>query len=307
MKSSSRAVRLATALVATTATAAIAATAASAATIYDNIPGPPLPGNIPSEGPEAYAWNELGGQVQFADSRWQSGDRQFGDSQAQSTDGQDEAGDRHDQSGDRARPVRVTVAMSSWACQTGHWYSGNCRTRPGARYAYPITLNLYAVNSDESPGALLGTQTRTFAMPYRPSADPACTGPNAGKWREPRTGTCFNGKAFTIEFAFRGVTLPGKAIISLAYNSTHYGYNPVGESAACYANADPNCFYDSLNVGLTSPPTVGSDPLPSDAYLYSSVPGAYCDGGAGGTNVFRRDAGCWTGYQPSVEVETGGR
>ena len=67
--------------------------------------------------------------------------------------------------------------------------------------------------------------------------------------------------------------------------------------------------YDSLNVGvgdgdtntLAGEPTVGTQPTPDDAYLYSSWTGAYCDGSLG-TGTFRLDAGCWTGYQPLFKV-----
>jgi len=65
----------------------------------------------------------------------------------------------------------VTVAMGSYGCETGSGTS--CSTTPGATFNVPITLNVYAIGS--SPyyvGALLATRTQTFAIPYRPSADP---------------------------------------------------------------------------------------------------------------------------------------
>src|SRR6185369_11016674 len=98
------------------------------------------------------------------------------------------------------------------------------------------------------------------------------------------------------------VTWPTNAIVSLAYNTTHYGYAPIGEAAACYTSGG-GCGYDSLNVALTASPSVVSDPLPADAYLNSTWSGAYCDNGAGGTGTFRLDSGCWTGYQPAIEIE----
>ncbi len=65
----------------------------------------------------------------------------------------------------------VTVAMGSYGCETG---SGTgCSTTPGATFNVPITLHVYAVGSSpDYVGALLATQTYTFAIPYRPSADP---------------------------------------------------------------------------------------------------------------------------------------
>jgi len=86
--------------------------------------------------------------------------------------------------------------------------------------------------------------------------------------------------------------LPDKVIVGVAYNTTHYGYHPVGESAPCYTSSG-GCPYDALNVGLsTSTPTVGTDPQPNDAYQNSPISSEYCDSGLGGTNSFRLDAGC---------------
>ena len=46
--------------------------------------------------------------------------------------------------------------------------------------------------------------------------------------------------------------------------------------------------------------------LPSDANnLNSAFGGNYCDGGTGGTGIFRLDTapGCWTGYQPIFQLK----
>src|SRR5260370_545737 len=76
----------------------------------------------------------------------------------------------------------VTVLMSSWGCQTGHWTSGDCLTTLGATFSVPITLNVYAVGAGNAPGSKLITSTQTFNIPFRPSASPSCTGGDAGKW-----------------------------------------------------------------------------------------------------------------------------
>ncbi len=248
--------------------AALVPLSASAATttIYNNIPSP-QPGNLPSQAFEATSTSEFGGQVSFA--------------------------------GTERQNPKVTVLMSSWGCETGHWTSGDCATTPGATFSVPITLNIYNVGAGNAPGTLVATTTKTFNIPYRPSADSTnCTGGNAGKWFDGTT--CFNGLATPVSFDVTG-TLPNSAIISVAYNTTHYGYTPVGTSSCSSTSA--GCGYDSLNVALTAPPTVGTTPLPADAYLNSSWNGAYCDNGVGGTGTFRLDSGCWTGFQPAIKVE----
>jgi hypothetical protein len=245
------------------------AAASSSSVVYNNIPSP-QPGNVASEAFEAQSGSEFGGQIQLAGTT-------------------------------RTNPT-VTVLMSSWGCQSGHWYSGDCSTTSGATFSEPITLTVYNVGANGAVGTPIASANQTFNVPYRPSADNSnCTGSDAGKWYSASDNTCYNGFATPISFSLTGVTLPDKVIVSVAFNTTHYGYQPYGESTTCFTSSG-GCGYDSLNVGVDNAVTVGSDPQPNDAYLNSSSDGAYCDGGTGGTGLFRLDSGCWTGYQPAIEV-----
>jgi hypothetical protein len=234
--------------------------------IYNNIPSP-LPGNLASWGYEATGTSEFGDRVAFAPA-----------------------------TGRLAKTV--TVTMSSWGCQAGHWFSSDCITTPGATFSHPITLNIYAVGAGNAPGALLGTLTQTFAIPFRPSVDLVnCTG---GRWFDAGSSTCFNGKAANITFNLSSLnlTLPNQVIFGVAYNTSHYGYTPIGQSTACYASSG-GCGYDSLNVGVSDPATtlsVGSNPSPDDAYQYTLY--SSCTNSA--LIPFSLDPGCWTGFKPSV-------
>ena len=243
------------------------ASAAPVTTIYNNIPSP-LPGNLPSWGFEATGTQEFGDRVGFT--------------------------------GTARRLLSVTQTMSSWGCQVGHWYSGDCVTAPNAMFTHDVTLNLYNVAAGNAPGNLIGTKTQTFAMPYRPSVDLVhCTG---GRWFDGTT--CFNGKAFTITFDFsaQNLTLPNQVIFGVAYNTTHFGYHPIGETAPCFIAPGGGCPYDSLNVALADPATTlsaGTNPAPADAYQdtnYSS-----CANGA--IHPFGLDAGCWTGFKPATKFD----
>jgi len=245
------------------------AAASSSSVVYNNIPSP-QPGNVASEAFEAQSASEFGGQIQLAGTA-------------------------------RTNPT-VTVLMSSWGCQSGHWYSGDCSTTSGATFSEPITLNVYNVGSGGAVGTSVTSVTQTFNVPYRPSADNThCTGSNAGEWYSAGDNTCFNGFAAPVSFSLSGVMLPDTVIVSVAFNTTHSGSQPYGEGTTCFTSS-AGCGYDSLNVGLDSALTVGSDPQPNDAYLNSTYGGAYCDGGTGDTDTFRLDSGCWTGYQPAIEV-----
>jgi hypothetical protein len=274
MRTAARAAGISAAILAATALfagpAATASTPLAKATVYNNIPSP-LPGNVASVGFEATGASEFGGQVGFAGTN-------------------------------RTKP-QVTVVMSSWGCQSGFWYSGDCSTAKKAKFNAPLTVNVYKVGDGGEPGTLIGTVTHTFAMPYRPSANyTKCSGDDAGKWYDKSSATCYNGRAFTLKVKLGSLDLPDTAIVSVAYNTTHYGYSPIGESAPCFTSSG-GCAYDALNVGTgDSPPSVGSQPQPDDAYFNSTQGSQYCDGGAGGTGTFRLDAGCWTGYQPAFKV-----
>ena len=111
---------------------------------------------------------------------------------------------------------------------------------------------------------------------------------------------CLNGKAANITFAFGGVSLPANVVFGISYNTTHYGYSPIGESAPCFSTTQ-GCFYDSLNIALTQDPTnvtAGSDPGPTGTvFLYANELSAYCLGGPAVVGVFREDSpghGCWS-------------
>jgi hypothetical protein len=269
--------KLAAAMLAATVVAAIAAGTASAAKtlIYNDIPSP-LPGNLASQPFQAQQASEFGGQVEFEPGTWKN--------------------------------PTVKITMSSWACVTGTWNEGNCGTPAGSKFAWPITVSLYNVEPDNSVGTLIARASKTFKMPYRPSANFAkCNGANAGKWYSNASASCFNGKAFKISLGLKA-NLPAKAIISVAYNTSGYGAEPQGYATACSSKPE-GCFYDSLNVALAEEsPTAGAAPTRGEekAYINSATPGVYCDGGAAGTGTFRLDspsAGCWGEYQPAIEVK----
>ena len=246
-----------------------AAPLAEGQVIYDSTVTP-LPGNLPSVGPEAYAFDELGDAVTFAGT---------------------------------ARNLKtVTVTMSSWGCQGGHWYSSDCVTTPGATFSIPITLNVYDAGSP-TPGSLIASTTQTFAVPYRPSSDNInCT---AGRWYNAASGSCFNGLAYNITFDLTSlnVVLPNSAVFGLVYNTTSYGPVPIGQAAPCFSSSG-GCPYDSLNIALSPAVVTGSKPYPDTLYWNNTYASNYCDLGADGTGTFRLDSStsaCWEGYIPAAE------
>jgi hypothetical protein len=247
-------------------------------TVYSSIP-PRLPGHVRSLGFQANAVSEFGDEVGLA------------------------------RTGERRILRNMRVVMDSWACQSGHWFSGDCLTAAGAVYRHPITANIYAVNNSgaaTTPGALLASTTHVFNIPYRPSAaNLRCTGVNAGRWFSPADNTCYDGRALTIDFGFPyGTTLPDRVIWTVAFNTTQYGRHPLGTNAPCFSSPG-GCGYDFLNAGAqTFPgsPYAGTDIDPNGAFLSSVTGFAYCDGGAGGTGFLRLDTGCWAGSIPLAQI-----
>ena len=122
-------------------------------------------------------------------------------------------------------------------------------------------------------GSLVRSQTQTFEIVFRPSADPTdCPvgGTVNGRSTDGTQGfdgtNCNSGLAVPISFDLTSQTLalPDEAIVSVAYNTSGFGYEPYGSQTGCALSGN-ECGYDSLNVGVTSPPSVGSDRLPNDA------------------------------------------
>ncbi|HEV3219337.1 MAG TPA: hypothetical protein VGZ48_06170 [Candidatus Acidoferrales bacterium] len=258
---------------------------ASKVVMYNSIPKP-LPANVSSEGPEAYAYSQIGDGVMLA--------------------------------GPDGRTLdKVSVVLSSWGCQSGNWYTGEtCTTTPGATYNLPITVNIYSVNTngtslegatpEPAPGTLLATLTENFDVPYRPSAD--AVNCNSGQWYDQKDQTCFNGFASTITFdlSSQKVKLPKLVIVGFQFNSTDYGPNPIG-TTSCNATSE-GCFYDSLNISTDSNEgnykAIGAVLDVDGIFINYSAPGAAACSTPFAEHTFGLDAGpgCWTGYHPEIQV-----
>jgi uncharacterized repeat protein (TIGR01451 family) len=223
------------------------AMAAAPVIIYNNIPTP-LPPNVASEGFQSDHTSEFGELIQFAGT-------------------------------DRALQT-VNVVMSDFALASDYTgaNSANCpvfSACTAAGWMHPISLNLYNVDNSGAtpvPGTLIGTRTQTFAIPWRPEADPTCADPS--RWRA-SDGNCYSGLAFAIAFDFSGmgITLPNQIIYGVAYNTETFGSTPLVVSGP----------YISLNLGLNTstgpaplgPPSVGSNPGNPDVAYQNQNSGGF--------------------------------
>jgi hypothetical protein len=204
---------------------------------------------------------------------------------------------------------KIKVVLSSWGCQSGNWYTaGTCVTAKGATFDQLITVEVYSVapGMPPAPGALLGSVTENFTIPYRPSSDSVnCDGT---AWYDTKSKTCYHGLAFPINVDLSSfhIKLPSQIIVGVAFNSTHYGPHPIGQSAACYSTS-AGCPYDSLNVSTDSNngvyQVIGSVLSQDGIFFNYSLPNNSCTGAAP-VGVFALDItpGCWTGYHPEIQV-----
>ena len=277
--------------------AAIASAAAQeTTTVYNSIPKP-LPGNVASEGPEAYAFVSLGDGMKLA-------------------------------ARDSGTVGKVTVVLSSWACQDGTWFQGTCASASGATFSQPITVNLYSVTSTFSsvygeavptPLTLIGTITQPFTIPYRPSVSPSCGNDTADgysyptQWYDSSDNACYNGIAIpiTVDFSGSHIRVPqnNELILAVSFNTTNEGPSPIGVTA-CNSTSG-GCPYDSLNIstdgngptGLTN--GVGSVLDYNGIFVDYTVDANACSGNTA-VGVLALDAPCSTGYHPQITIEATG-
>lgn len=221
---------------------------------YNPMPFNAVNCNNPSVGFEAQATNEFGDQVQLA--------------------------------GTARNLTTLEVLMASFACSvSGHWNLGEsfpCVTTPGATFTHPITANIYVPSNLTEP---IATVTQNFTFPFRPSADPVnCPGaspsaednssffnPLADPTQVPNKCEVSIKTVITFDFSGLGIVLPDEVVWTVAYNTTHFGFAPIGEAADCFSTdpADPGCPYDSLNVGARShinAPYVGIDVIEDQVF-----------------------------------------
>ena len=189
--------------------------------------------------------------------------------------------------------VSLKVLFASFACESGHWNTGDCVSGAGTEFKHLITANIYDPSDLTTP---LETVTQLETIPYRPSATPTCPAnsgtPQAGAaWFNslaPGGGACQNsiGKVLTFNFD-PGTTLPEQVVWTVEFNTTHYGYSPIGEAPTCFTGLG-GCPYDSLNVGAktyTGAPYAGTDVQLDQAFI--SV----------GSNLLQVDFG-WSANRP---------
>ena len=168
----------------------------------------------------------------------------------------------------------ATVIMDSQACQSGS--GATCATTAGATFPVPLTFTIDSPGSTAGTvGAVIASETQTFNVPYRPSANPtdcpagtpsieAGATLDGTQWFNPTTGTCYYGKTYAatfnhFRFTSRSHVLPTTVVYGVSYD----------------ASSGPA---SSLNVLFSTESasgvvTVGSDTDPGNLFLADTAAG----------------------------------
>lgn len=245
---------------------AAASTASAQVVVYDSIPNP-LPPNLGgSEGFQCCALSELGDEITLA--------------------------------GTERTAAFATITFTNPAKHSTY------PSMPAEGFTLPVTFTIYGPSVAGSlpeqvvPGPVLGQATQTFLIPWRPEGNPAaCWGYDL--WQA-ADNNCYNGIATTVRFDLRNagpggtpVQLPNTLVYSIAFNTSTYGYNPIGQPGP----------YDSLNVAASMwGPTVGANVQSGDVFQNASSPYYYQDQGATGFGIFRRDTGWYVTWAVRLEA-----
>ena len=218
----------------------------------------------------------------------------------------------------------VSVVLSSFACTSGVWSNVDtgpnpCVTSPqNATFPQAVTLNIYSVNPGPppEPGTKIATITTTFNIKYRPSSDYNHCDPvgpfatpfiyaDGESWFDESSQLCYHGLAqiITFDLTSMAITLPGEAIVTVTWNTSDYGYTPIGHGAACYSTIQ-GCPYDALNVGTDGDPTLGQNVDVNGIYVFWTNPASSCNGTTSGALLL--DTPCWTDIHVQMQVDTTG-
>ena len=173
--------------------------------------------------------------------------------------------------------LSATVVLSAQAALS------DFPTYPELGWYWNITISFYNVDQEEICDPLLElpaiyTQTTDVFVPWRPEHDPSCPGYD---WKD-SDGNCHSGVAFeaSFEIPFDTVHFSPVMVVGISFNTQTAGPQPVGVAGP----------YDSLNIGLSiSEPSEGSNAINGTAFVNSTNPSTYNDGGAGGVGIFRID------------------
>jgi hypothetical protein len=182
----------------------------------------------------------------------------------------------------------LTAELDSFRCQQGSYTENTCISRPGKKFAYTMTVKIYAVTEALERGALLGEQNATAKLPYRPSTNASC--PETGEGKGFGSNCDVGGVLAHVKFKnfTQHIQLPNQAIIEVSTPTPDDDVNVGLEGAYKEYNVERGGF---VGVPGSGAPEIGSEPLPNEAFLNGVASSAF-EGFPSG----------FEGYQPVFKV-----
>jgi hypothetical protein len=161
----------------------------------------------------------------------------------------------------------LTAQVDSFTCEHGTYNLENCYTaHPSKKFSYELTASVYEVEANDEKGDLVATSTERFKIPYRPTTNVTCPTTPEGK------GFGLNcdvgGYLATVKFKkfSPAAVLPEKAIILIT--------NTASDKESDVVNVGVQTSYKEWDGSFVEAPpadggvpSIGSDPLPEDAYV----------------------------------------
>jgi hypothetical protein len=179
----------------------------------------------------------------------------------------------------------MIAQVDSFTCEHGEYQYENCFTaHPTKKFSYQLTASVYEVGAGNKLGALVASSTESFKIPYRPTTNVGCPATPEGKGFGPNCDV--GGYLATIKFKHfsPAAVLPERAIVTFTDTVSDNSHDVVNIGMqTSYKEWDGEFVGEPpLEGGV---PSVGTDPLPEDAYVRGELA-----------------AGGWAGYQPVFQV-----
>ena len=179
-------------VVAVCAVAGSALAAGQSAVIFDSTTNTGPKSNLPSYGPQAYSFAQIGGDATFA--------------------------------GSKRKLTSAVVTLSSWACVDGHWNSALRHARKCQVLASDHAQHLQ--HDRRIAPDVQDADVRRLVPPVR---QPGQVRGVPTKWYSTTEKTCFNGLAQDVTFTFDGMTtLPDTVRYGITYGTSNHGSPSMG-------------------------------------------------------------------------------
>jgi hypothetical protein len=181
----------------------------------------------------------------------------------------------------------MSAQVDSFTCEHGTYNFENCYTaKSNKKFSYELTASIYEVTASNKEGALVASSTGKFKIPFRPTTNVTCPATIEGKGFGVNCDV--GGYLATVKFkAFSpaGAVLPEKAIIVITNTNTDNANDVVNVGMQTSYKAYEHGEFVAEGPADGGVPSVGTDPLPEDAF----AKGELAEGG-------------WAGYQPVLQV-----